>query len=149
MNIQPDFEELLRLLEEHKVEYLIVGGFAVAYHGYPRFTKDIDIFFRGTGENIQKLRRALIEFGFADNELPQDLFQKEGNIVTFGTEPVRVDMMNGIDGIDFQTAWINRQRGKYGKTEVNFIGRNELIKNKKSTSRAQDKADAEKISGHS
>ena len=77
MNIQPDFEELLRLLEEHKVEYLIVGGFAVAYHGYPRFTKDIDIFFRGTGENIQKLRRALIEFGFADNELPQDLFQKD------------------------------------------------------------------------
>ncbi|MBN2353493.1 MAG: nucleotidyltransferase [Spirochaetales bacterium] len=147
MNIQPDFEELLRLLEENKVEYLIVGGFAVAYHGYPRFTKDIDIFFHATGGNIQKLRRALLEFGFMDSELPQDLFQKEGNIVTFGAEPVRVDMMNVIDGVDFQTAWMNRQRGTYGKTKVNFIGRNELIRNKESTSRAQDKADAEKLSG--
>jgi hypothetical protein len=147
MNIQPDFEELLRLLEENEVEYLVVGGYAVAFHGFPRFTKDIDVFFKASEENIAALRRALREFGFPDEEIPAELFKEKGNIIAFGVEPSRVDMMNEIDGVDFDTAWMNRRRGAFGKVEVNFIGRLELIRNKKSTSRLQDKADAEKLSG--
>ena len=70
MNIHPDFEELLRLLEEHGVDYMIVGGYAVAYHGYPRFTKDIDVFFDATNDNVGRLRQALIAFGFPEQDLP-------------------------------------------------------------------------------
>jgi hypothetical protein len=146
MNIQQDFEELLGLLEELKVEYLIVGGYAVAFHGYPRFTKDIDIFFNPSLENIRNLQRALIQFGFPAQELPIDLFQSKENVITFGVEPIRVDIISEIDGVEFSDAWEKKVRGSYGRVEVNFISRIDLIKNKKSTSRLQDKADAEKLS---
>ena len=146
MNIQRDFEELLQLLEEQKVEYLIVGGYAVAFHGYPRFTKDIDIFYNPSLENIQNLQNALIQFGFTAQELPIGLFESKENVITFGIDPVRVDIISEIDGVDFSEAWGKKVRGNYGKVEVNFISRIDLIKNKKSTSRLQDKADAEKLS---
>ena len=78
MNIQPDFKELLALLEKHQVEYMIVGGYAVAFHGYPRFTEDIDVYFENSDENINKIISALIEFGFSEDELSPDLFKKPG-----------------------------------------------------------------------
>ncbi len=146
MNIQQDFEDLLRLLEELKVEYLIVGGYAVAFHGYPRFTKDIDIYYNRSPENIRNLQAALIRFGFAENDLPIDLFQSKENVITFGIEPVRVDIISEIDGVEFDDAWQKKVRGNYGKVEVNFISRIDLLKNKKSTSRLQDKTDVEKLS---
>lgn len=145
MNIQQDFEELLKLLEKHKVAYMVVGGYAVAFHGYPRFTKDIDIFYKNDDENIRTLKSALIEFGFNPEDLPDDVFKTPGNIITFGVEPVRVDILNEIDGIGFDDAWHNHVQGKYGNTDVNFIGKNELIKNKTSTKRLQDKADAQNL----
>jgi hypothetical protein len=146
MNIQQDFEELLKLLEVHKVEYLIVGGYAVAFHGYPRFTKDIDIFYSISAINIQRLQKALGKFGFTANDLPSELLNSKGNIITFGTEPVRVDIINEISGVEFNNAWKKRVRGKYGTAKVNFINKSDLIKNKTSTQRLQDKADAEKLS---
>jgi hypothetical protein len=146
MNIQQDFEELLKLLEEHQIEYLIVGGYAVAFHGYPRFTKDIDIYYNISAINIQRLQKALEKFGFPTKDLPAELFYSKGNIITFGIEPVRVDIINEISGIDFEDAWKKRVRGNYGTTEVNFINKTDLIKNKTSTPRLQDKADAEKLS---
>ena len=146
MNIQQDFEELLKLLEEHKIEYLIVGGYAVAFHGYPRFTKDIDIYYNVSPTNIQKLQKALLKFGFTTKDIPAETFNTKGNIITFGVEPVRVDIINDISGIKFNDAWKKKVRGKYGKVEVNFISKIDLIKNKTSTSRLQDKADAEKLS---
>jgi hypothetical protein len=146
MNIQQDFEELLRLLEEYKVEYLIVGGYAVAFHGYPRFTKDIDIYYNDSSANIKKLQTALAKFGFPPQDLPADLFLTKGNIITFGVEPVRVDIINDISGVEFNDAWDKKVRGKYGAVQVNFIGKIDLIKNKSSTPRLQDKADAEKLS---
>jgi len=146
MNIQQDFEELLKLLEEHKVEYLIVGGYAVAFHGYPRFTKDIDIYYNISAINIQRLQKALEKFGFPTKDLPSELFYSKGNIITFGIEPVRVDIINEISGVEFNDAWKKRVRGNYGTTKVNFINKTDLIKNKTSTPRLQDKADAEKLS---
>ena len=145
MNTQPDFEELLRLLEEHRVDYMIVGGYAVAYHGYPRFTKDIDIFYDGSSLNIQRLRCALTDFGFGENDVPADLFATKGEIVTFGVVPVRVDLLNDIDGVIFADARTRAVRGAYGRTEVTFISRDDLVRNKLSTERAKDKADVEEL----
>jgi len=146
MNIQPDFKELLALLEENNVDYMIVGGYAVAFHGFPRFTKDIDIFFDASSENVEKVIDTLEQFGFSRKELDKALFSTEGNIVTFGVAPVRVDFINQIDGVQFLEAKQNRVRGKYGNVEVSFIGKDDLIKNKKSTPRSKDKVDVEELS---
>lgn len=145
MNTHPDFEELLRSLEEHNVDYMIVGGYAVAYHGYPRFTKDIDVFFDCSSENIERLRNALLTFGFRKEQLPREAFASKGNILTFGVTPTRVDLINELDGITFVEAMHNVVRGRYGDVEAKFIGLNDLIRNKKATTRTQDKADAEEL----
>ena len=145
MTTQQDFEELLRLLEKNKVLYMIVGGYAVAYHGFPRFTKDIDIFFKNSASNIPRLKKALMEFGFPASKLPGKLFKTKGNIIQFGIIPVRVDLINDIEGVAFEDAEKNIQRGRYGKIEVNFIGKIDLIRNKKSAGRAQDTVDVEKL----
>lgn len=146
MNIQPDFKELLALLEKHRVDYMIVGGYAVAFHGFPRFTNDIDIFYSPTTGNIRKVVATLVEFGFAPKNLNPELFLTEGNIVTFGVAPVRVDFINRIDGVTFAHAKQARVRGRYGEVQVFFIGKRDLVKNKSSTRRAKDKADVEELS---
>lgn len=145
MNIHPDFEELLRLLEEREIEYMIVGGYAVAYHGYPRFTKDMDLFFRLTEENVLRLRQALVAFGFCEADLPPDAFTTAGNVLTFGTVPTRIDLINQIDGVTYDEACPNVVRGKYGDVEVTFIGLTDLVKNKKATPRAKDRGDVEEL----
>jgi predicted nucleotidyltransferase len=145
MITQQHFEELLKLLEENQVEYVVVGGYAVAFYGYPRFTKDIDIFFKNSDLNVKRIKKALISFGFTDRDLPDDLFYEKGNIIQFGIEPLRVDIINEIDGVNIEDALKNSIRGKYGKVEINFIGINELIKNKESTGREQDIIDAKKL----
>ncbi|MBI2435980.1 MAG: hypothetical protein HYV26_24250 [Candidatus Hydrogenedentes bacterium] len=146
MTTPPDFEELFRLLEEHHVDYMIVGGYAVAFHGYPRFTKDIDIFFDLSEENVGHLRAALVEFGFTEADLPEDAFLKAGNVLTFGVTPTRVDLLNEIAGVAYAEAKTNAVRGQYGQTAVTFIGKADLIRNKRATPRAQDKVDAEELS---
>ena len=145
MNIHPDFEELLRLLEEFGIEYMIVGGYAVAYHGYPRFTKDIDLFFRLTRENALRLRQALMAFGFREEDLPLEAFTTAGNVLTFGIAPTRVDLLNEIDGVTYDEAYPNVVRGKYGDVDVTFIGLADLVKNKKATPRIKDKGDVEEL----
>jgi hypothetical protein len=133
------------LLEENKVEYLIIGGYAMAFHGYPRFTKDIDIFFHNSDNNIKKLKKSLIGFGFPESTLPDPMFTEKGNIIQFGITPLRVDILNEIDGVDFMDAFENCIRGKYGDIEVNFISQLDLIKNKKASGRDQDILDVKKL----
>ena len=145
MNTHPDFEELLRLLEEHSVDYMIVGGYAVAFHGHPRFTNDLDVFFHSTEENTGRLREALIAFGFQDEDLPLEAFRVAGNILTFGAVPTRVDLLNEIDGVSYEEAQANAVRGSYGKVEATFIGLEDLLKNKNATPRVKDKADVEEL----
>ncbi len=145
MNIQQHFLELLKLLENNTVEYVIVGGYAVAFYGYPRFTKDIDIFFKNTDENIAKLRSSLIEFGFSEQDLPTEIFKEPGNILQFGLSPLQVDILNEIDGVTFDEVYNHLKRGHYGEIEVNFIGKAELIKNKKASARPQDLLDKDKL----
>ena len=145
MNTQSDFEELLKLLEENNVAYMIVGGYAVAFYGYPRFTKDIDIFFQRDLGNIEKLKAALCSFGFDKSALPDHFFTEEGNIIKFGIEPVRIDLINKIDGVLFENINSRTVRGQYGEIKVTFIGKEDLITNKKASGHAQDIADLEKL----
>ena len=147
MNIQQDFKELLALLEKHSVDYMIVGGYAVAFYGHPRFTKDIDIFFSASRANVESLIAALVEFGFPETDLNSEVFLSEGDMITFGVAPVRVDFLNQIDGVQYDHARLRRIRGKYSDTEVYFIGKEDLILNKRSTKRMKDKADVEELTG--
>jgi hypothetical protein len=125
---------------------MIVGGYAVAFHGYPRFTKDMDIFYDLSASNVSKVRMALVEFGFREEEVPEEAFLVSGNIVTFGVEPVRVDLLNRIDGVSFCEARPTIERGQYGSVLASFIGKEKLLCNKRSTMRTRDKADAEELS---
>lgn len=121
---------------------MIIGGYAVAFHGYPRFTKDIDIFFLDSGDNIERLQKSLIGFGFPKSAVPQKLFKKKGDIIQFGVVPMRIDLLNKIPGITFEDAERHVTRGFFGAVEVNFMGKGELIKNKKASGRPQDAVDA-------
>ena len=105
----------------------------------------IDIFFRREPRNIQRIKAALCRFGFAENALPDRLFEEKGNIIKFGIEPVRVDLLNDIDGVEFEDIEDRPVRGRYGEVEINFIGKDDLIANKEASGRTQDIADLEKL----
>lgn len=145
MNTQPDFEDFLRLLEAHRVDYMIVGGYAVAYHGYPRFTKDIDIFFSDAAENLLRVREVLVAFGFQIATVPLEALAKPDAVVAIGVEPVRIDLLNRIDGVTYEEARASTVRGRYGDVEVTFIGKEDLLRNKRATGRHRDLGDVEEL----
>lgn len=141
MRLEPDYEELLKLFNKHKVKYCIVGAFAFAFHAQPRYTKDLDILVEAAIENGKKVISALEEFGFGSLKLTPEDFSEERQIIQLGYEPVRVDLLTSIKGISFSEIWEHKKTGSYGKVKVFFIGKNELIKSKKISNRAQDKID--------
>lgn len=141
MKVEKDYEDLLRLLNKHKVRYCIVGAYAMAFYARPRYTKDMDILVEPDLENGRRIVNALDEFGFQDIGLKGEDFSQKGVIIQLGYEPVRVDIITSIEGCTFQEVWENRQTGTYGEEEVFFIGRDELIKNKEVSNRKQDKVD--------
>ena len=143
MKTEKDYEEFLALLNKHKVRYCVVGAFALAFHARPRYTKDMDIWVEATAENANRLLIALDEFGFGSLELAVEDFSTEGNIIQLGYEPVRIDILTSIIGLKFSDIWESRIQGPYGKESVNFIDRSNLIKSKKLSNRAQDRADLE------
>lgn len=145
MTTQPDFEEFLYLLQKHQVDYMLVGGYAVAFHGHPRFTKDLDIFYRRGEKNILQLKATLIEFGFPPAEVDKLAFHQEGEIIRFGVEPVQIDLLNRIDGITYDEALSSAVPGHYGKAPTLFVGKSQLIRNKLSTPRLKDKVDAAEL----
>jgi len=140
---EKDYEEFLELLNKHNVRYCIVGAFALAFHARPRYTKDLDILIDATIDNAKKLLVALSEFGFGSLNLSVDDFSTKGKIIQLGYEPVRIDIITSIEKLDFADIWQNRIQGPYGKQTVNFIDRQNLIRAKKLSNRAQDKADIE------
>ena len=142
-----DSQDFLTCLGKHEAEYLLVGGEAVIYYGFPRLTGDMDIFFRSTIENCTKLYSALLEFwegNVPGIDHPGEL-QEPGVIFQFGLPPNRIDLMNRIDGVDFEEAWQNRERVDLekgnAKTDIYFIGLDQLIKNKEAANRPQDQQD--------
>jgi len=143
MKTEKDYEEFLKLLNKNKVRYVIVGAFALALYSKPRYTKDLDILIEPEEKNVKKLMNVLHKFGFKNINIKKEDLTKKGQILQLGYEPVRIDIITSIAGCSFEEVWNNKFKEKYGKTLVNFIGKKELIKNKKAISRKQDIADLE------
>ncbi|HWX53379.1 MAG TPA: nucleotidyltransferase [Verrucomicrobiae bacterium] len=136
----PHFRELLQKLSAHGVEFLIVGGYAVVNYAEPRFTKDLDIWIRNTGDNAKRVYAALAEFGAplkTDKLTPQD-FTSEDITYQIGLSPLRVDIMTRIDGVLFDEAWTRRVEGIVAGVEAHFISLEDLIRNKEASGRTSD-----------
>jgi hypothetical protein len=134
-------------LNSHGVEYVVVGGHAVGYHGYPRYTGDIDFFVRSSPENASRVVKVLVEFGFEDaNRLESDLVEAD-KIVQLGRPPNRIDLMTGISGVEFTEAWESAETTEMEGLAIKIIGRDALLRNKRSSGRTKDLADAEEIEG--
>jgi hypothetical protein len=138
-----DFEELLGLFNKHRVRYCIVGAYAVAFHARPRYTKDMDILVEPSMENGRNIVAALEEFGFGALKVTAEDLAKPDRFIQLGYEPVRVDLLTSIEGCTFRRVWKNRSHGRYGRQRAFFIGRDELICNKRVAGRRQDQADLE------
>ena len=145
MEIQQDFKDLLALLNKHEVEYLIVGGYALAFHGAPRFTGDIDIYIRPEPENAKRVLKSLNEFGFQFPNLNLEDFYSPDQIIQLGVPPVRIDILTSISGVTWDQAAASRIPSEYGNIPVNYIGKIELIQNKRATGRRKDLADLEAL----
>jgi hypothetical protein len=145
MEVQPDFRELLALLNKHAVEYIIVGGYALAFHGAPRFTGHIDIFVRPHPQNASRILEALSEFGFGSANLTEADFSTPNKVIQLGVPPVRVDLITSLTGVSWEEAVAAKSPGSYGDIPVFFIGRKEFIANKRAIGRKQDLADIEAL----
>ncbi len=146
MALNPDYRELLQLLNDNGVRYLVVGGYAVALHGYPRYTKDIDIWIELERHNADRLVKTLGEFGFGSLGLTAEDFLTPDVIVQLGYPPARVDLLTTIPGVDFAACFEARIVVLLDDIHVNFIDLENLKKNKKASGRLQDLADLEHLS---
>jgi hypothetical protein len=145
MEVQQDFKELLGLLNKHEVEYVIVGGYALAFHGAPRYTGDMDILVKADRQNAERILGALDDFGFGELELSIADFERPNFVVQLGVAPVRVDIITSLSGVSWEQAYSNRMEGKYGKVCVSYIGREQFITNKRAVGRKRDLADLEAL----
>ncbi len=142
MELSHDFSEFIRFFVARDVRFLIVGGYALAAHGHPRYTKDLDVWIRVDPDNGERVLRALDDFGFGDLGLVLDDFLDQDTVVQLGREPQRIDLLTFISGVDFDHAWTNHVDLELGGLTVPVIGRADLRRNKLATGRLRDLADA-------
>lgn len=145
MKLDKDFNEFVTLFVASDVRFLIVGGYALAAHGLPRATGDLDAWVWINPENAAKVRSALEEFGFSGLGITTDDFSRTNSIVQLGYPPYRIDILTSIDGVEFDAAWDNRLMVDLDGVEVPFIGRTDLIVNKRAAGRPQDVADVKRL----
>ena len=147
MELDPDFTEFLRFCGAHRVRYLVVGGYAVAAHGHPRFTKDLDIWIAIDADNAARLLVALQEFGFGSLGLAAEDFTQPNAVVQLGYPPKRIDILTSASGVDFAECYTRRVDVAVTGLDrpVPFIGTNDLVANKVATGRLQDLADVEAL----
>jgi len=143
--LQKDLREFIELLNSEGVRYVIVGGYAVAFHGHPRVTGDIDVFVDATATNSSKMERVVRAFGFPGPGLSAADFAKRDKIVQLGLPPNRVDIITSIDAVTFDEAWSTRVEATLDDVRVNYISKELLLKNKAATGRAGDAADIERM----
>jgi hypothetical protein len=146
MKLQKDLREFIELLNSHDVRYLIVGGHAVAYHGYPRTTGDIDFFVEVSEANASKLERVLARFGFGSLGLTAKDFLEPGTIVQLGYPPNRIDLVTSISGVAFADAWERRVCDCIEGLPMIFVDRQTLLANKATAGRPKDLADIDALS---
>ena len=143
IRLPADFRDFLKLLNSNHVEYLLVGGYAVCYHGYYRNTADIDFWIAVTDENAKRMIR---EFGFDTTELTEDLFTQKGQMIRMGMEPTRIEILTEISACDFHDCYPRREDTTIDGIPVAIIGRADLIQNKLRSGRLKDLDDASKLS---
>lgn len=145
MQLPADFKEFLKLLNAHQVEYLLIGGYAVGYHGYPRATGDMDVWVASHETNADKLVEVLNEFGFDMPELSADLFLKEHQVVRMGIPPLRIELQTTISGVGFSECYAERIIDVIDEVEVHLINLKHLKQNKKASGRHKDLDDLEHL----
>lgn len=140
-----DFRELLSLFNDEAVRYLIVGGFALAHYGRPRYTKDLDIWVDCSDGNAERVYRALGRFGAPLESVTVEDFTDPEVIFQIGVEPLRIDILPGISGVEFSEAWRRREPSTYGDVPVQVIGREDYIRNKRASGRPSDLRDVDAL----
>jgi hypothetical protein len=145
IKLEEEFQELLRSLNRNEVRYLLIGGYAVILNGYIRNTTDLDLSVASDAENAKKLVRALMEFGFDVPDLNESLFTKPRSLVRMGFEPLKVEILNYLEGVDFDRAYQNRKVVVLDGLEISLISVDDLIENKKAVGRHIDLADVEQL----
>lgn len=145
MNLEKDLREFIELLNALDVHYLVVGAFALAYHGHPRYTGDIDLFIERTAENADKLMQVIQKFGFSDLDLSVDDLLQEDQVIQLGISPNRIDLLTFLSGVSFQEAWTTREHGEIDGLNVPFISKEMFKRNKAASGRTRDLADLEQL----
>jgi predicted nucleotidyltransferase len=145
IKLPPDFKDFLRFLQTRGVEYLVIGGYAVAYHGYLRPTHDLDIWIAIHPDNAERMVTVLQDFGFNVPELSTSLFLRENSIVRMGETPLRIDISNKISGVNFDECYAKRIIEKIDDFEVHFINLDDLKANKKASAREKDLIDLKNL----
>jgi predicted nucleotidyltransferase len=145
MNLEPDFKDFVELLNKRQVEYMVVGGYALAFHGEPRFTGDIDIWIDCTDENAQKMVVVMADFGAASLGFTKEDFLDKNIIKQIGQPPLRIDILGKIDGVRYKDAVRNKQQFKSENLSIPFIGVKDFIRNKEAAGRKKDLKDVKKI----
>ena len=140
-----DFREFLQLLNDHRVEYLLIGGYAVGYHGYPRTTADMDVWIAMNQENAEKVVEVFNAFGMRSPDITPDLFMEPGNIVRMGIPPVRIEVLNEIDGVGFAACMVGAVIGDFEGIRVPLISLEDLKHNKIASGRHKDLEDLEHL----
>ena len=145
MKIHKDLKEFIGLMNSNRVEYVVVGGHAVAYHGYPRYTGDLDFFVRPSAENVARVVAVLKAFGFAETSGLEELLQQPGKVVQLGRPPNRIDVLSGISGVSFDAALATSVTAEFDGISVPMIGFEELLENKAASGRPKDLADLHQL----
>lgn len=140
-----DFKEFIQLLNANNVKYLIVGGYAVGFHGYPRYTKDLDVWLLVSEENAEKIINTLKQFGFGGVGLNKTDFLKTEEFVQLGYPPNQIDLVTSCDGVEFSECYKSKLEIEIDDTTINFIDLDNLRKNKKASGRPQDIADLDNL----
>ena len=145
IELHPDFKDFLRLLNSHAVEYLLVGGYAVGYHGYPRATGDMDVWIAVSESNAQKAAIVLRDFGMPEEDVSKRLFLERDKVVRMGVPPVRIEVITGASGVDFAECYSRREVIEIDGIPVNFISLEDLKENKRASARHKDLEDLEHL----
>lgn len=148
MIFEPDFIDFIDLLNLHKVDYMIIGAHALAYHGRPRHTGDLDIWIKPSDTNASKMVSVLNDFGFGSLGLQEQDFLKENYVTQLGYPPLRIDILNTISGVEFDEAYRNKVETDIDDLRVNFINIKEFVQNKIATGRAKDIGDIESLNSN-
>lgn len=145
MDLAPDFDEFIGFLTAHGVEFIVVGAYALAFHGAPRFTGDLDILVRPTRDNATRLLAAVKAFGFPVPELSPETVVDRRRMLQMGVPPVQIHVMSAISGVEWEEAWSDRVKGPLGGHTVHFLSRAAFLRNKRAAGRPKDIADIDAL----